>query len=440
MTASSRRVVITGMGVVTPLGLDARSFWISLCTGRSGVDSLSQYENVPGAAVRDFDPRAYLDKKERKRLPVMERQFQFAVACAKMAVEDAQLKPEAVDPTRFGTVFGAAVNPGELSDLGQASRATRGAPHDEAERLWGAGLANIPPMWLLARIPNMMSCHVSIIHNAQGPSNTITQSDLAGLLALGEAWRLIRSGRADVVLAGGADTKLTAGNWVKQNVSVPLARRREAPSEASRPFDRDRDGLVLGEGGGVFIVEELAHARRRKAPIYAELTGFSSAFDRSADRGIGRWPERAPRGRQRPYATRPRANGLLRAVGIAMLQAGITAADLDHINVQGYSTVADDAWEARSLSEFASDTPVFAAKSYFGNLGAASGPVELAASLLALRHGAVPATLNYETPDPECPLRVAATLQPMQRSNVLKVGFTELGQCAALVCRAMEER
>jgi 3-oxoacyl-[acyl-carrier-protein] synthase II len=204
---------------------------------------------------------------------------------------------------------------------------------------------------------------------------------------------------------------------VRQCLCLPLSRRQQAPEQASRPFDRDRDGMVVGEGAGVFVLEEREHARRRGARVYAELVGFGAAFDRHRN-----------------------GAGLARAIRVALAEAGIGPDDIDHINAQGFSTVAEDAWEARGLQEVFADcrppVPVFAAKSYFGHLGAGSGTAELAASLLALEHGQLPPTLNYEHPDPACPVAVAAGApRPVVRSHVLKVGFTAMGQCAALVIR-----
>jgi len=299
----------------------------------------------------------------------------------------------------------------------------------------------VPPMWMLSYIPNMVGCHVSVLNNAQGPSNTITQTDLAGLLAVGEAWRYLRRHHADVVLAGAGDTRISVMGLIRQQLMNPLSRRNDAPARACRPFDRDRDGLVLGEGGGILVVEAEEHARRRGARIYAELAGFGAAFDTSAERNIGRWRSGSPWQRNAPYRRRPgREHGLARAIRIALDQAGIRPSDLDHVNAHGCSTIPDDIWEAQGLAEALGPNavPVFAPKSRFGALGAASAPVELAASLLGMFHGKLPATLNWDQPDPACPVRVVTALTPIAKSHFLKVSFTELGQCAALVCRKVE--
>src|SRR5437868_3431141 len=257
-------------------------------------------------------------------------------------------------------------------------------------------------MWLLNQVPNMLACHVSILHNAQGPNNSITQTDVAGLLALGEAFRTIRRGRADIFLTGGADDKINPITLARQCLFSPLSRGNDAPEKACRPFARDRDGIVLGEGGGVLVLEELEHARRRGARIYAEVVGFGAAFD--GDRT---------------------ARGLARAIRAALQEAAIGPEDLDHVNAHGYSTVEGDIWEARGLCEVfgggSSSLPVLAVKSYFGNLGSAGGPTELAASLLAFAHVELPPTLNYEHPDPQCPANVITRPHAMTRPYFLKI-------------------
>lgn len=441
------RAVITGIGVVTPLGSSATSYWDALRAGRSAVTTLTsphaeQFSAHFGALVEDFDAKAFLDKKDRKRLSVMSRPFQMAVAASRLALTDAGLDMNTVDPTRVATVLGAGVIPNEPLEFARGGQCSTVAAGRVDLRRWGQeGMALVPPMWMLSYIPNMVGCHVSVLNNAQGPSNTITQTDLAGVLALGEAWRYLQRGHADVVLAGGADTRSTVMSWIRQQLMHPLSQRNREPEKACRPFDRDRDGLVLGEGGGILVVESWEHARRRGARIYAELAGFGAAFDKSADRGIGQWRTGAPSERRTPYPMRPRRqNGLVHAIRLAMTQAGIAPADLDHVNAHGCSTVPDDLWEAQALAEALGPkaVPVFAAKSRFGTLGVGGGPVELAASLLALRHGELPATLNWDHPDPACPVQVVTSPQPIRKSHFLKASFTELGQCAAVVCRNVD--
>jgi 3-oxoacyl-[acyl-carrier-protein] synthase II len=426
MTSPSRRTVITGVGVVNPLGLNATAFWESLRAGRSGIQKLLHFDasHLPcriAGQVTDFDAKQYLDKKDRKNLRMMARGIQLAVAAAQLALDDAKVDKAKLDPTRFGVEFGAGMIATELVELAEAARVSANCQPGIVDLdKWGEqGLPMITPLWMLKYLPNMLACHISILHDAQGPNNTITEGDAASLLALGEACRIIARDQADFFLVGGADSRVHPLSFVRQCLFSQVSRRNDAPQKAARPFDRQRDGLVIGEGAGVLVVEELEHARRRGAPIYAEVVGFGAAFD-------------AKRSGQ----------GLVRAIRAALTEATVGPADIDHVNAHGLSTKDSDAWEARAIQEVfaASQTPVFCASSYFGNLGAGSGTSELAASLLALTNAQVPATLNYDEPDPACPVFVRPTAQPVRREHVLKVSFTEMGQCAAVVCRKWESR
>jgi 3-oxoacyl-[acyl-carrier-protein] synthase II len=414
-----RRVVLTGTGVVTPIGLDLSSFADNLLAGRGGIARLGSFDPAAlpvriGAEVHGFDPRNYLEKKDRKALKMMVRTIQFAVAAARMALEDAGLTPGNFDPARFGIAFGTGTIPGDPVDIGPAAQAAfdESLGHIDLER-WGRdALPTIQPMWMLNHVPNMPACHVSILNNLQGPNNTITQSDAAGLLALGEALGVIRRDAADLMLAGGSETRTNPISLVRYSLFGRLSRRNDDPEHACRPFDRDRDGQVLGEGGGVVVLEDRSHALRRGARIRAEVLGFGAAFDRHRD-----------------------GRGLARAIGAALADAGVAPGRLDHVNAHAAGAVVEDAWEARGLCEAVGDVPVLAVKSYLGNLGPGGSAAELAASLVALERGTVPATLNCEHPDPDCPVNVIRAARLLDRDCVLKVACTESGQCAAVVLR-----
>jgi 3-oxoacyl-[acyl-carrier-protein] synthase II len=346
----------------------------------------------------------------------------MAVAAAQMAVDDAKVDKEKLDPTRFAVEFGAGLLPSDPEEIGIASqKSVNGHPREVDLKCWGEhGLPNITPLWMLKYLPNMLACHVSILHNAQGPSNTITEGDVASLLAVGEAYRILVRCQADFFLVGGGESKLNPLSMTRQCLFLPLSRRNEEPETACRPFDRRRDGMVLGEGAGVFILEDLEHAKRRGGRIYAEVVGFGAAFD----------PER-------------QGDGVTRAARAALNDAGIGPEEIDHVNAHGTGAVDLDAWEARGLAQtFAAckePVPVFAGKSYFGNVGAGGSTIELVASLLALEHGVLPPTLNYQEPDPACPITVAAGEdRPVTKRHVLKIGLTDMGQCAAVVCRKWE--
>ncbi|HEX5273278.1 MAG TPA: beta-ketoacyl-[acyl-carrier-protein] synthase family protein [Gemmataceae bacterium] len=427
MAASSRRAVLTGLGVITAIGQDPASVWESLRQGRGGVRPIASFDAsaLPtrfAAEIPDFDAKDYIDKKDRRSLKVMARTIQLAVSAAQLALDDSKVDKAALDPTRFGVEFGAGLIASELEELGDAAQASLNCQPGAVDlEKWGtAGLASIPPLWMLKYLPNMLACHVSILHNAQGPNNSITESDVASLLALGEAYRLVGRDAADFFLVGGAESKINPLSMVRQCLFEPLSKRNDAPEKACRPFDRRRDGVVVGEGAAVLVLEELEHARRRGARIYAEVVGFGAAFDRDKS-----------------------GRGLARAVRAALADAGLGPEDVGYVNAHGLSSVQADVWEARGLQEvfgnLSRPVPVFAAKSYLGNLGAGGGTSELAASVVALQYGAMPATLNFEEPDPACPVHVAAgELRALARPYVLKVNFTPMGQCAAVVLKKWE--
>ncbi len=428
MSATRPRVVFTGIGVLSPIGLGIKPYWEALCAGKNGVKPISAFDagalptRIAGE-IRNFDAKEYIDRKERKSLKVMARPTQLAVGGTTLAFADAGIESAKLDPTRLGVEFGAGLIASELDELGPAAQiSANGVPGEVDLRTWGEqSIPAMPPLWMLKYLPNMLACHVSILHNAQGPNNTITETDAGALLAMGEAGRIIRRGLADVMLTGSADSKMNPLSMTRLCLYAVLTRRNETPEKASRPFDRDRDGMVPGEGAGILVMEALEHARRRGGKIYAELVGFGNAFD----------PQRT-------------GEGLARAIRIALQRAGVGPEQIDHINAQGYSTKRDDAWEARGIrqvfGECRPEVPVFAGKSYTGSLGSASGAVELAATLMALHTGVLPPTLNYDTPDPECSIPVlTGRAHEVRHDHALKISLTEMGQCVALVVRKWRE-
>ncbi|HVS34481.1 MAG TPA: beta-ketoacyl synthase N-terminal-like domain-containing protein [Gemmataceae bacterium] len=421
MAASSRRAVITGVGVLSPIGLDAAAFWRSLQEGKSGVHPIQAFDasSLPvrfAGEIADFDPKNYVEKSQRKGLRMMARTIQLAVGAAQLALQDAGVDKTKLVPERFGVEFGAGLIATELPELADASRVSLNgqANHIDLEK-WGAeGLPLLQPLWMLKYLPNMLASHVSILHDARGPNNSITEGDASSLLALGEAYRILGRGQADLFLVGGAESKINPLSLVRQCLYEPLSRRNDAPEKASRPFERNRDGLVVGEGAAVFALEELEHAKKRSARIYGEVVGFGAAFSPDL-----------------------KGDGLARAVRAALKDAGIGPEQVDHVNAHGLSARESDEWEARNLQSVFGDvnTPVVAVKSYIGNLGAAGGTTEMAASVLGFHHGEVPRTLNYDEPDPACPIPVAAASRVAARPYAVKVGFTQMGQCAAVVIR-----
>jgi 3-oxoacyl-[acyl-carrier-protein] synthase II len=346
----------------------------------------------------------------------MARTAQLAVAAARLALDESGLPAAAIDPRRVGVTMGAGVIPGGLDDLGVAGRLCL----DESSQLidlrkWGReGLQLIPPTWMLLYVPNMPACHVAILNDAQGPNNTLTQFDAASLFALLEARRTILRGSADVMLAGGSDVRTDPCAVARGFIYRRLSCRNECPEAAVRPFGRGRDGEAVAEGAGVMVLEDSECARRRGVKVLAEVVGGGSAFDRNKS-----------------------GRGLARAIRAALDEAGIGPPDLDHVNAAAGGLVDDDAWEARALAEAlgGEPVPVLAMKSYFGNVGNGASVLELAASVLALNDGVVPATLNADDVDPDCAVCLTSQARPTTRPYVLKVAYTDQGQCAAVVIR-----
>ena len=421
------RVVVTGVGVVSPIGIGNERFWDSLLHNRSGIDFL---RSVPadglhsafGAEVRDFNPVDFL--RDRKFVKVMCRDIQLGVASSNLAVKDSGICPGDVDPHRFGVVFGAGRMTCHPSELAAAVEACRTEGNFDISKWGSEALNRIAPLWLLRQLPNMPASHVSIDHNACGPNNTITCRDASALLALSEAVRVIESERADCMIVGASSSNIHPVDIAKFHSFEGLSRRSDDPARACRPFDFERDGTVVGEGAASFIVEKYEHAVARGADIYAEVLGVGAGCD-----GFG-------------VANESAGLGLVRAMESAIQRSSIRPSELGHINAQGKSTQPDDIVEARAyhrvFGDFALKIPVTALKSYVGHFDAGAGAVELAGTLLALKHGYVPATLNYEIPDPRCRLNVArGEAARVNNRTAITVNRTAMGQSAAAVLRAM---
>ncbi len=426
MSTAWPRTVITGIGVLTPIGEGIDPFWQSVMAGQSGVKRISLFDATGfpiriAGEVTGFDAKKYIDKKDRKSLKMMARSIQMGVAVSGMALKDANLDPSQFDPTRIGIDFGASLIASDLDELAPGAHVSTDHGKKPVDmQIWGTqGLAVMPPLWMLKYLPNMPACHVSIMHNLQGPSNTITENDVAGLLSLAEAKRIIERGLADVMLTGASDSRINPLSLTRLSLFQQFTKRNDDPARACRPFDRERDGIIPGEGACNLILEELSHAEKRQASIYGEVVGAGAAQDRHRD-----------------------GQGIARAIQAAMKQAGITAAQLDHINAHGYSHPHFDVMEAKGIRQAFGDQapPVFAAKGYLGNIGSPGGPAELAISLLAMKHGSLPASLNYEYPDPECPLHVLhGEPKPITKDYVLKISFSDLGQCCAVVVKRWQD-
>src|SRR5262245_58915944 len=294
--SQSRRAVITGCGALTPIGNDPAAIWSSLSQGRSAIGLITAFDasslRCPMAGeVKDFAARKHLDNKNEvektigKSLKLMARTIQLGLIAAKYAMQDAGLARGQYDTTRFGIVFGSAMIAIEADELVNAARAALDNPEKRVDLLgWGEkGLETIEPTWMLKFLPNMAACHVSVMYDLQGPSNSITEDDVASLNALGEAHRHIGRGQADAFLVWGSDSKLSVLSMARHVLFLPLSKRNDDPTGACKPFDKDRDGTVIGEGATVLVAEELERAKKRGARILAEVSGFASAFDIKRD-------------------------------------------------------------------------------------------------------------------------------------------------------------
>ena len=383
-----RRVVITGLGALTPVGNTVEEFWSALTQGKSGIGPITRFDVSEKAdngeykfvtriagEVRNFDELKYVDKKDARRL---DPYLKYAVACAVMAVEDSGLDTAKVDGTRFGVMIGSGI--GGISSLLDAHTTLREKGPDR-----------VSPFFIPMLIVNMASGLVSMRFGAKGPNSAVVTACATGNHALGDAFRLIQRGDADVMIAGGAEAiivPLTIAGFCSMKA---MSTRNDDPQKASRPFDAGRDGFVCGEGGGILILESLEHARRRDARIYGEIVGYGMTGDA-----------------HHMTAPDPEGDGAARAMTGALADAHLSPSDVDYINAHGTSTPYNDKFETlaikRVFGEHARKVAVSSTKSMTGHLLGAAGGIEAIATVLALHHGLLPPTINYETPDPDCDL------------------------------------
>jgi len=287
--------------------------------------------------------------------------------------------------------------------------------------LWGeTAMAEMYPLWMLKYLPNMPACHIGIAQDARGPNNSLTLGDVSSLSAVAEAMRVLERGQADAMIAGGTGSRIHPTSWVRSNV-FELSRRSDDPAAASRPFDAQRDGMINGEGAGALILETRGHAQARGANILARILGYAGTFEPCRN------------------GEAPRGNAIRRAITSALRDARLAPADVGHVNANGSSTILDDRIEAQAISDTLGEVPVTAPKSFFGNLGAGTGVVEMAVSVLGFQKGLVPHTLNYQQPDPHCPVNVIHS-QPMKISQhtALVLNHANFGQAVAMLLGAPE--
>ncbi|HEX2971983.1 MAG TPA: beta-ketoacyl synthase N-terminal-like domain-containing protein [Tepidisphaeraceae bacterium] len=387
-----RRVVVTGIGIVSPIGVGTKAFWENLLAGQVGIRRIAQFDpsgfpcqlagEVPGYKIGDYVPKSY-----RKAAKVMARDIELAVIAADDAFKDSGLRSKAytdsptIDSKRFGCNIGAALISAEINELSVAMHAAREGNKLDLKK-WGVeGMNQLTPLWLLKYLPNMLACHVTIIHQLKGPSNTITCQDASSHLAIGEALRTIQRGNADLAICGGAESRINPMGLIRQCLLKRVTEQcNDAPERACRPFDADATGMVLSEGSGLLILEEYEHAKARGARMYAEVAGFGASQDT-----------------YKVTEPDPSGHSYGKALSKAMADAGVSAQDVGCFIPHGLGIPRFDQAELAglqaALGSALESVPLAPLKAQIGNLAAASG-VDAAAAVLALHNGTVPAALN----------------------------------------------
>jgi 3-oxoacyl-[acyl-carrier-protein] synthase II len=412
--ALKRRVVITGLGAVTPLATGVEESWRELCQGKSGVARITKFDtsgfNVQIAAeLKDFHPEDFLDKKKIRRTDPF---IQYALVAARMAMDNAGFTINENNASRVGIVLGSCA--GGMNMYGKNLFTLR----DE-------GPEKVSPFFIPGFIANMAVGEVSMDFGARGPSKCVVTACATGNNCIGDAFRLIQYDEADAMIAGGSDAYVLPIAIAGFDKMRTLSRRNNEPEKASRPFDKDRDGFIVGEGAGVVILEEMESAVRRGAKIYAELAGYGSNIDSF-------------------HITEPDWENQARCLKLALSDAAISPSDVDYINAHGTSTVLNDVSETKAikaaLGEQSKKVPISSNKSMFGHLLGAAGAVETIFTILTIRDGIIPPTINYDTPDPECDLDYVPNIARKAQVNIaLSNSFGFGGVNATLVFRKFAE-
>jgi len=379
-TNGKRRVVVTGLGALTPIGNSVDAYWKSLLAGTSGAEPItyfdtSAYDTHFACELKGFKATEFLDRKGAQR---MDPFAQYALIAADQAVADAGIAIKDEDPDRFGVVFGSGIGGMTTYDT-------------QFKNLMGGGPGRISPFFIPMLIPDIACGNISIKHGFKGPNYATVSACATASHAIGDAYRIVQYGDADVMICGGSEAPITPMGLGGFNAMRALSTRNDAPQKASRPFDAKRDGFVMGEGGGALILEELEHAKKRNARIYCEMVGIGFTADAH-------------------HITAPPegGEGAVRSMRRALKDAGITPDRMDYINVHGTSTPLGDISETQAIKsvfgDHAKDVKISSTKSMTGHLLGAAGAVEAIAAILAVKHDMVPPTINYEYPDPACDL------------------------------------
>lgn len=386
-----RRVVVTGLGAVTPIGLSVDEFWNSMMEGKSGVAPISYFDTTEytsriAGEVKNFDPHNYMDKKAARRMDVF---TQFAVAATDMALKDAQLVNGNVDPTRVGVVYGSGI--GGMWTY-----------HHQSESFFkGGGPKTIGPFFVPMMIPDIAAGTLSIRYGYKGPNYATTSACATSAHSIADSFMLIQRGSADIIVTGGTESAICPMGLGGFCAMRALSTRNDQPEKASRPFDANRDGFVIGEGAGTLVLEEYEHARNRNAPMYAEVLGIGLTADA-----------------YHITAPAPGGEGAVRSMRLCIQEAGIRPDEVDYINAHGTSTPYNDRSESQAIKtvfgEHAYTLLVSSTKSMIGHLLGAAGAVESIATILSISKGIVSPTINYETPDPDCDLNYVPN-KPVER-------------------------
>jgi len=410
-----QRVVITGMSAITSLGQDLDTFWNNLMEGKSGVSAIeafdvSEYPTRIAAEIKDWDPEVYMDRKEARRV---DRYVQFAVAAAALALKDANLDVrEDTDPERVGVYIGSGI--GGL-----------GTFEEQYRTLLEKGPKRVSPFFIPMMIANMASGQVSILTGAKGPNSTTVTACATGTHTIGDSFRLLQNGEADVMLCGGAEATIRPTGLAGFCSMRAMSTRNDEPERASRPFDVERDGFVMGEGAGVLVLETLEHAQKRGARIYGEVIGYGMSGDAH-------------------HMTEPDPNGAARCMKKALGDAGLAPEDVDYINAHGTSTPVGDVSETTAIKaafgDHAYKLAVSSTKSMTGHLLGAAGGVEAVICALALSRGKLPPTINLDHQDPQCDLDYVPNVPREANVRVaLSNSFGFGGHNATIILRKYEE-
>lgn len=411
----SRRVVITGIGAISPIGLTAEAYWKSCLEGRGGIDTITHFDPTDfavriAAEVKDFDPDTYIGRVEARK---MDRFVQLGVVASEMAVKDAALDRDKEDATRMGVLVGSGI--GGI-----------GTFETQHSRLLDRGPSRVSPYFVPMMIIDMAPGMISMRLNLKGPNFGLVSACASGAHAIGEAFRIMQRGEADVMLAGGAEAAVTPMTVAGFASMKALSTRNDEPARASRPFDKDRDGFVLGEGAAMLVFETLEHARMRDARIYGEVVGYAATADA-----------------YHMTAPAPGGEGAARAMKLALDDAGLAPQDISYINAHGTSTPHNDRLETAAIKtvfgEHAYKIPVNSTKSMIGHLLGAAGALELTACVLSMRDGKIHPTVNHEEPGPDCDLDfVPGSARDLDVAAALSNSFGFGGHNVSIIIKAFK--